>query len=73
MAEYLHKYSEMASFGWKMADGQTLADKTEEDLIILVKKPNTTSIVWNYFGLEANEGGTLTSNLRNAVWRYVLC
>ena len=22
------------------------------------EKPNTTSIVWNYFGLEANKGGT---------------
>ena len=35
-----------------------MADETEEDLVVLVKKPNTTSIVWNYFGLEANKGGT---------------
>ena len=32
-----------------------MADETENDLVVLVKKPNTTSIVWNYF---ANKGGT---------------
>ena len=35
-----------------------MADETEENLVVLVKKPNATSIVWNYFGLEANKGGT---------------
>ena len=33
-----------------------MASDTEE--VVLVKKPNATSIVWNYFGLEANEQGT---------------
>ena len=35
-----------------------MADEMEEDLVVLVKKPNATSIMWNYFGLEANKGGT---------------
>ena len=35
-----------------------MVDETEEDLVVLVKKPNATSIVWNYFGLEANKEGT---------------
>ena len=35
-----------------------MADEAEEDVVVLVKKPNATSIVWNYFGLEANKGGT---------------
>ena len=33
-----------------------MASDMEE--VVLVKKPNATSIVWNYFGLEANEQGT---------------
>ena len=33
-----------------------MASDTEE--VVLVKKPNAMSIVWNYFGLEANEQGT---------------
>jgi len=31
--------------------------KMAEDNIILVKKPKATSVVWSYFGLEANESG----------------
>ena len=27
----------------------------ETEVVVLVKKPNASSIVWNYFGLEANE------------------
>ena len=33
-----------------------MANDMEE--VVLVKKPNATSIVWNYFGLEANEQRT---------------
>ena len=40
----------------KMAED--LRDQDDESTVIIVKKPNATSIVWNYFGLEANEGGT---------------
>ena len=30
-----------------------------EEIIMLVKKPNATSIVWNYISLKANEQGML--------------
>ena len=30
---------------------------TVEYFIMFVIKPNVTSIMWNFFGLEANEGG----------------
>ena len=29
-----------------------------KEVVMLVKKPNATSIVWNIFGLKANEQGT---------------
>ena len=29
-----------------------------EEIIVLVKNLNATSMVWNYFGLEANKQGT---------------
>ena len=35
---------------------------TKECDVLLVKKPIPTSIVWNYFGLEANEGGIPKAN-----------
>ena len=34
-------------------------ENDSEDVIVLIRKPNTTSIAWNYFGLEANERGML--------------
>ena len=34
-----------------------MASETEE-FVMLVKKPNSTSMVWNYFNLEVNEQGT---------------
>ena len=32
-----------------------IEDEMDEELVVLEKKPNATSIVWNYFGLEANK------------------
>ena len=34
-----------------------MASETEE-FVMLVKRPNATSMVWNYFNLEVNEQGT---------------
>ena len=37
----------------KMAEDS--CDQDDESTVILVKKPNAMSIVWNYFGLETKE------------------
>ena len=30
-----------------------------EDPLFLIKKPNTESVVWNYFGLQTDEDGRI--------------